>query len=61
MTCERLGRWRIKNGVIEGSKESLVWELQAWEMRSSENQARLQIVVQPLRKVLLNFAMQNSL
>ena len=21
------GRWRIKNGVMEGSKESLVWEL----------------------------------
>ena len=41
MECERLGRWRIKNGVMEGSEESLVWELQAWEMRCPENQAGL--------------------
>ena len=28
---------------MEGSEESLVWELQAWEMRHAENQAELRI------------------
>ena len=41
MTCERLGIWRIKNGVMEGSEKSLIWELQTWEMRCAENQAGL--------------------
>ena len=49
------GRWRIKNGVIEGGEESLVWELQAWEMRHADNQAGLQIFT-TLQKVLRNFA-----
>ena len=39
MECEM----RIKNGVMEGSEESLVWELQAWEMRHVENQVGLRI------------------
>ena len=44
------GRWRIKNRVMEGSKDSLVWELQAWEMRRVENQT--EEFSQPLRKAL---------
>ena len=49
-------RWRIKNGVMEGSEESLVWELQAWEMRHVENQAGLLIFSTLVR----NFAVRNS-
>ena len=60
MESERLGRWRIKNEVMEGSEESLVWELQAGEMRRVENQAGLRIFT-TLAKSIAKFPVNSFL
>ena len=60
MDNERLGRWRIKNEVMEGSEESLVWKLQAGEMRRVENQAGLRIFT-TLAKSIVKFPVNSFL